>query len=139
MKKGLCFILYSSSQLPTRSFIVKNLTLTVALASMAMIAVDACGDWAIKGEGNFTCPDYVAARKINGAKLYSSVTWVQGFISGVNYQAALEAGTDSYIARDMPAVSIVNWLENHCREYPGDFLSDAAEALIVELKEKNSR
>ncbi len=92
-------------------------------------------DWAIKGEGNFSCPDYVAAKRSNSAKLYSSISWVQGFISGVNYQAALEQGADSFIGQDYPATSIVNWLVNYCSDNPQDYLSDAAEALVLKLKE----
>ena len=112
---------------------MKKLVLMVLLT---LISLDVWGDWAIKGEGNFSCPDYVAAKKINGAKLYSSISWAQGFISGVNYQAALEQGADSFIAQDLPAVSIVSWLEDHCRANPQDYLSDAAEALIIALREK---
>ena len=102
---------------------------------LALVSLSAWGDWAIKGEGNFSCPDYVSAKQINGAKLYSSISWVQGFMSGMNYQRALEENTDSVIGQDFPAVSIVSWLENYCRSNPQDYLSDAAEALIVELKE----
>lgn len=98
--------------------------------------MDATSDWAVKGEGNFSCPDYVSAKRSNTAKLYSSVTWVQGFISGLNYQAALEEGADSFVGQDFSAVSIVSWIENYCREQPQDYLSDAAQALVVELREK---
>jgi hypothetical protein len=34
------------------------------------------------------------------------------------------------------ATTIVSWLETYCRDNPQDYLSDAAEALVVELKEK---
>ena len=108
-----------------------KLTLIIALT---LLSFNAWSDWAIKGEGNFSCPDYVAAKRINGAKLYSSVTWVQGFITGVNYQRALEKDTHSFIGQDFPATSIVSWLENYCRANPQDYLSDAAEALVVDLK-----
>ena len=90
----------------------------------------------IKGEGNFNCPDYVSAKQNNTAKLYSSVTWVQGFISGVNYQDALDKSAGSFVGQEFSAVSIVGWLENYCRANPQDYLSDAAEALVVELREK---
>jgi hypothetical protein len=112
---------------------LKKLTIAVSLALLSTVV---CADWAIKGEGNFSCPDYVSAKQSNTAKLYSSITWVQGFISGVNYQRALEIGTDSMIGRDFPAVSIVRWLENYCRNNPQDYLADAAEALVVEIKEE---
>lgn len=112
---------------------MKKLILFVMLV---LVSTASWGDWAIKGEGNFSCPDYVAAKRSNSAKLYSSATWVQGFISGVNYQRALEQDADSFIGQDFPATSIVRWLENYCRDNPQDYLSDAAEALVVELKEK---
>jgi hypothetical protein len=112
---------------------VKKLILILMLA---LVSTGSWGDWAVKGEGNFTCPEYVSEKQINGAKLYSSISWVQGFVSGVNFQRALEEGADSYIGQDFPATSIVSWLENHCRSNPQDYLSDAAEALVKELKEK---
>ena len=106
------------------------------LVSMALVSQNALCDWAIKGEGNFSCPEYVAEKRINGAKLYSSVTWVQGFITGVNYQRALPEDSNSVIGQDLAATSIVQWLETYCRANLQDYVADAAEALVVELKEK---
>jgi len=111
---------------------------TTLIVLLALVSLSAWGDWAIKGEGNYSCPDYVSAKRTNGAKLYSSVTWVQGFISGMNYQRALDEDISSVVGRDFPTVSIVDWLENYCRSNPQDYLSDAAEALTVELKEKSA-
>lgn len=108
----------------------------IFVCAFALISTPLMADWAVKGEGNFSCPEYVSEKRINGSKLYSSITWVQGFISGVNYQRALEEGKNSYIGQDFPAASMVSWLENHCRDNPQDYLSDAAEALVVELKGK---
>ena len=106
------------------------------IIALVMVSTGAWADWAVKGEGNYSCPEYVSARRTNSAKLYSSISWVQGFITGVNYQRALGEGSDSFIAQDLPAASIVRWLENYCHENPQDYLSDAAEKLVVELKEK---
>ena len=110
---------------------MKKLILTVVLA---LVSLDVCSDWAIKGEGNFSCPDYVSAKQSNTAKLYSSISWVQGFITGVNYQRALDKDSGSFVGQDFPPVSIVSWLETYCRANPQDYLSDAAEALVIELK-----
>lgn len=107
------------------------------VVTLSLVSVNAMSDWAVKGEGNFSCPDYVSAKQSNTAKLYSSITWVQGFISGVNYQDALGKGADSFVGQEFPAVSIVSWIENYCREQPQDYLSDAAEALVIELKERH--
>lgn len=112
---------------------MKKLFLLVALALVSQAAY--C-DWAIKGEGNFSCPEYMAEKRINGAKLYSSITWVQGFITGVNYQRALPEDSHSVIGRDFAATSIVQWIGTYCSANPQDYLADAAEALVVELKEK---
>ena len=112
---------------------MKKLFLLIVLA---LVSTNVWADWAIKGEGNFSCPDYVSAKRSNTSKLYSSISWVQGFISGVNYQRALGDGVDSYIGQDFPATSIVSWLESHCRENPQDYLSDAAEVLVKELKDR---
>ena len=103
---------------------------------LLLISASSWADWAVKGEGNFSCPEYVAEKRINSTRFYSSVTWVQGFISGVNYQRALEEDRNSFIGQDFPATSIVTWLENYCRSNPQDYLSDAAEKLVIELKEK---
>lgn len=112
---------------------MKRLILIAILATSA-----AWGDWAIKGEGNYSCPDYVSAKRINGAKLYSSISWVQGFITGVNYQAALPEDSHSLVGQEMAATSMVLWLENYCSENPQDYLADAAEALVVELRAKDT-
>jgi hypothetical protein len=108
----------------------------ILVIALSLISIDAMCDWAVKGEGNFSCPDYVSARQSNTAKLYSSITWVQGFISGVNYQDALAKNANSFVGQEFPATSIVSWIENYCRANPQDYLSDAAEALVVELKDK---
>ena len=112
------------------------MTLAVTLS---LISVNAMSDWAVKGEGNFSCPDYVSAKQSNTAKLYSSITWVQGFISGLNYQDALDKDANSFIGQELPATSIVSWIETYCRAQPQDYLSDAAEALVIELKERHKQ
>ena len=109
----------------------------ILILALSLLPIVASADYAIRGEGNFNCPDYVAARQTNNAKLYSSISWVQGFITGVNYQYALPEDTDSFIGRDLTAASLVTWLETYCRANPQDYLADAAEALVAELKEKN--
>ena len=105
-------------------------------AILTLISTTTMGDWTIKGEGNFSCPDYVSAKRTNSAKLYSSVSWVQGFITGVNYQSALPVDSHSFIGQDFPTTSIVAWLENYCRDNPQDYLADAAEALVSKLKQE---
>ncbi len=109
----------------------------ILILALSLLPIVATADYAIRGEGNFTCPDYVAARQTNNAKLYSSISWVQGFITGVNYQKALPEDSDSLIGQDLTAVSLVTWLENYCRSNPQDYLADAAEALVAELKGKD--
>lgn len=113
---------------------MKRLVLIIALTLMQTVTM---ADWAIRGEGNFSCPDYVAAKQTNNAKLYSSISWVQGFITGVNYQNALPEDSNSFIGQDLSAVSVVAWIEKYCRANPQDYLADAAEALIVEFKDKD--
>ncbi len=109
----------------------------ILIFALSLVPIVATADYAIRGEGNFTCPDYVSARQTNNAKLYSSISWVQGFITGVNYQNALPEDSDSFIGRDLAAASLVTWLENYCRSNPQDYLADAAEALVAELKGKD--
>lgn len=114
----------------------KTMKKPMLMVALIFLAGQAWADWAVKGEGGFACPEYVAARQINSTKFYGSISWVQGFISGVNRQRALEQGSDSFIGRDFPATSIVQWLEDHCRANPADDLADAAEALVEELAEE---
>jgi hypothetical protein len=111
---------------------MNKLTLMIALV---LFSNGVWADWAVKGEGNFNCPEYLSAKRSNTAKLYSSASWVQGFITGMNYQRAFDSGSSSLIGQDLPAASIVRWLENHCQENLQDDLADAAEALVTELIE----
>ena len=108
----------------------------ILIIVLALLTTGAWGDWAIKGEGNFSCPEYVSERQINSTKFYGSISWVQGFISGVNYQRALDEDSNSFIGQDFAPVSMVGWLEDYCRENPQDYLSDAAQALVEDLQEK---
>ncbi len=41
------------------------------------------------------------------------------------------------MGQDLAATSLVTWLENYCRSNPQDYLADAAEALVAELKGKD--
>ena len=104
----------------------------ILLTTLALVSTNAWGDYSVKGEGNYSCPEYVSAKRSNTAKLYSSITWVQGFITGVNHQRAQATDTDSFIAQDIPAASIARWLENYCQEHPADDVADAAEVFITE-------
>lgn len=108
----------------------------VLMFILALLASGVSADWSVKGEGNFSCPDYVAARKINNKEFYSSISWVQGFVTGVNYERARANEGNSFIARDFPPVSMVDWLQDYCRENPQDYLSDAAQAMVEDLQEK---
>jgi hypothetical protein len=110
---------------------LKNIIWILALS---LLTTTAQGDWAIRGEGNFSCPDYVQARRLNSKELFASVSWVQGFVTGVNFARANASDTDSFVGRDFPTTSIVNWLEDYCRDNPQDYLSDAAEALFKDLE-----
>lgn len=107
----------------------------ILIAALTLVTTSAWGDWAVKGEGNYGCPEYLSAKRSNDAKLYSSISWVQGFITGVNYQRALAEDGNSFIGQDFPAASMVRWLENHCQENLQDDLADAAKALVEELAE----
>ncbi len=105
----------------------------ILITVLVLISFNTRGDWAVKGEGAFGCPEYVSAKRSNSPKLYSSITWVQGFITGVNYQRALGKDSHSFIGQDFSPTSMVGWLENYCRENLVDDLADAAEALVTEL------
>jgi len=108
----------------------------ILMLILALLASGASADWSVKGEGNYSCPDYVAARKINSKEFYSSISWVQGFVTGLNYERDRASGEDSFVARDFPPVSMVDWLEDYCRNNPQDYLSDAAQAMVEELQDR---
>lgn len=123
-------------ELNSQTFGKQTMKKHILICALTLAPVFATADYAIRGEGNYSCPDYVSARQTNNAKLYSSISWVQGFMTGVNYQNALPEGSDSFTGQHMKTASLVTWLENYCRSNPQDYLADAAEALMVELKEK---
>ena len=113
-----------------------DLKTIIPIIALTLITAPAWADWSVKGEGNYSCPDYVAARKINSKQFYNSISWVQGFVTGVNYERNRANGDDSFIARDFPPVSMVDWLEDYCRDNPQDYLSDAAQSMVEELQGK---
>ncbi len=105
---------------------------SILIIALALVTTSVWGDYSVKGEGNYSCPEYVSAKRSNTAKFYSSMSWVQGFITGVNYQRARDNDAHSFIAQDIPAASIARWLENYCQDNLTDDLADAAEALVKE-------
>jgi len=109
----------------------------ILFITLALVSTGAWSDYSVKGEGNYSCPEYTSAKRSNTAKLYSSITWVQGFITGMNYQRARAEDTDSFIAQDIPAASIARWLENYCQEHPADDIADASEVFVAEHIERN--
>ena len=110
---------------------LKKVILIVALALVST------GAWGYKvfGEGADYCAEYLAKKQENSVAHYKQIGWVQGFISGGNVERGRNGGNGS-IGEGLDPNSLALWIENYCLANPLNDLSDAADALVKELKAK---
>lgn len=112
----------------------------VVLAAFALYASTAvAGDYVVVGAGaKITCGEWTKERSTprdangNGGWYELTLTnWMQGYLSGLNMAAFLEA-KKPMAAIPQPA-AIHGWIDNYCRQNPLDDLQVATHKLMVEL------
>jgi hypothetical protein len=65
----------------------------------------------------------------NDPVVASLMSWVEGFVSGINYMGS----ADRLAGQGVAAEARYRWLENYCRGHPLDPMLDAALALRLAL------
>jgi hypothetical protein len=110
----------------TRYF--RGLAVGVALVTLCAIApyeLRAGQKYTVYGPGTVTCGTWTADR--GNSVGTNEKTWVLGFVSGVGYMAKFQLkGTDHN--------GIEQWITQYCASHPLTDLSDAASALVDELR-----
>lgn len=124
-----------------RTIAIRSLVLAfVALAVSARVAEfearadahDVSGAFEAIGQGTVSCGKWTEARQQDhdSAEAVILSSWINGFISGVNWRGAeiqnVAWGTDR-AARD-------GWIDNYCAAYPLDLVVTATVGLINELE-----
>ena len=92
-------------------------------------ASDTFGERANTDVGSTACSDFVSYRQDHSERYWSSLSWLQGFISGATRRGSDTLG-DSRLGGDHDLDSMALWIENYCLGNPPDSLTQAAEAFI---------
>jgi len=112
---------------------MKKLVAILTLSVVLLEPVSAFANW-IKGAGWSSCGTWTAARRANGFDAQIQVSWVLGYLSGLN--DSLDKNHDFLAGQD--AQGITAWIDNFCAAQPLKQIFDAADALREELA-KNRR
>jgi hypothetical protein len=105
---------------------------TILLFVRASVAVDSGGNYVTRGIGaaEASCGDYIGT---DAETKRSYESWLLGYISGVNHYRAGKPDFTNHAEVE----GLNQWMENYCREHPLDPYSDAADALLSELKRRH--
>ncbi len=99
------------------------------LLSQAAHGEDQDGIYIVKGAGSTTCNRYVSDVESHEQMFLLGFSWVQGYLTA--YNNFVFDGQD--LASGVDSATIRRWLNNHCRNHPGDDFAGAANALVNAL------
>ena len=106
----------------------------ILIIALALVSTGAWG-YLNMGYGTYGCGKYVAAKQNNSQAHYRQIAWVQGFITGGNAERERNGGNFN-IGESLDSASIALWIGNYCRANPLEELTNAADALVEELQNK---
>ena len=87
------------------------------------------GIYIVKGAGSTSCERYVSDVESHEQMFLLGFSWIQGYLTA--YNNFVFDGQD--LASGVDSATIRKWLNNHCRNRPGDDLAGAANALVNTL------
>ncbi len=85
----------------------------------------------ITGAGGRTCLDWTTDQRDQGALWGVDEAWLAGHLSA--------SGQDSELRKNPDAGAREAWVTNYCQTHPLDLISEATDALIIELKAHKHR
>jgi hypothetical protein len=111
---------------------VNKLLLAAVLAVVVASSPARAATPSIIGFGSVSggCGEWLAAEE-KSSKDMAYISWILGFISGVNVLNNAERSID--FARDYSGYSVIPWVRNWCRQHPLDPVVNGAEALAATL------
>ena len=86
------------------------------------------------GFGGASCGSWTEQRRTNSVLSAAYLTWVLGFLSGVNMETVISKGPD--FLENVDKGAIAGWLDNYCRAQPLDDLNTATALLFETLYKK---
>ena len=107
---------------------IKKITTSIILSSLAFQAYATHST--IVGPGASSCINWTDARKVDGRLAGEYVSWVKGFLSGINIT--------NYYSTDILEDSgdleeYFAWLDHYCRQNPREPIATAADNLMHDL------
>lgn len=100
------------------------------VAAMALFAAGCTSSYLVRGEGGAPCATVVRqVQSSNQARMQYSA-WLSGYVTRYNYER------DAKLSRDFESGTLIDAAVQYCQGKPLDDFSEAAEAVIAELKKK---
>lgn len=104
--------------LANRTRVSMKSVLTVTVLSLAFVVAQAqtsTGQFALSGAGTSSCGKYIAASSKEDVVLFY-ISWVQGFLSGMNIGYARGAKLEFIVLPDSDTIKL--YLDRYCRDNP---------------------
>jgi hypothetical protein len=86
-------------------------------------------EYRVWGFGTRSCGAWTTARAGQGLEGLVDLAWVEGFITAIDHNSARINNASHNIDAD----AIGAWMDSYCSGHPLDSISEASEALSVEL------
>lgn len=100
--------------------------------SATVMAADPDGHYVVHGFGTSKCQSWVQYHKAVGEAFYLESGWVAGYLTA--YNAYVWPSAD--VADGVQTDDYEAWMDTYCGTHPFDSLSNAANALVTELKNR---
>jgi hypothetical protein len=90
----------------------------------------------VLGQGNVPCGSWLNDRKGDDGRASSRIAWVLGYVTAFNQYGSKPQGD---VSGGKDTEEITAWIDNYCRQHPGDNLYRASAALVDEFRRKLGR
>ncbi len=90
----------------------------------------------VLGQGNVSCNSWLEGRQSDTAGS-SRVAWVLGFMTAFNQYGSKSQADD--VSEGKSTEELMSWLDDFCKQHPGDNLHRATVAFIGEFQRRTGR
>lgn len=90
----------------------------------------------ILGHGNASCAAWTKDARQNSWEATVNKSWLVGYPSGHN---AFSNSSYRDVSRNVDAEALFGWMDNYCADNPLSMIAEAANVLIIELRERQTR
>ena len=109
----------------------------LSVGALLLLAGQAAADeHPVLGQGNISCSSWLEGRQSDNAGP-SRTAWVLGFMTAFNQYGSKSQADD--VSEGKSTEELMNWIDDYCRQHPGDNLHRASAAFIDEFRQRTGR